>query len=783
MSETSSNTNNKNLPVNEPRTLIDSKPFSVSARVALQLGRESISSSVTAILELVKNAYDADATLVKIRFHGLDTDQPKLVIEDNGRGMTMDDLRNHWMVIGTANKTKSRKTSMGRVQTGEKGLGRLGLDRICERTRVQSVTAKASEGIELDVDWRRYELAESRLEEIRHELYEIPNLHRDPLTNLWVAFPHGTRLLLDQLKDEWSLESLAELRAELSLLVSPFSVPNDFRVELDTGLSNESLDGIVSLPPFVLEAASWKVVATIDEHDKVEITMTTAGHQTEYHQIPVAWHEWQKGSGSRPFCGPLRFEFYFFPRKEAVVGEQRLSKTEVSQFLDMNQGVRIYRDGFRVKPYGQPNGDGDWLQLAFKKTRSPEGVAQDAAPGAWRLGYHQVVGAVFLTKEKNPALSDQTNREGLLEGKAFAHLRVFASKVVRFFELKHQEFEMARKRTKTVEVDAEEKAKASAVASADAMNHLTSLLEKLRQQKPATSTDTAAGDLVSLLAGAQQSLERAKASAEESAQAAAADKVQLEKQKNMLSNLASLGILAAAFGHESVDCAGNIVKLAVQLDEDVIAKAWWIAEAERPVVQQKMKFLVSESKKLRKLAQFTLGNITRDKRAKKKDVCLRRSLETVFTAFREVLEGEKKIRVEYPKNGDYFVEGYTMDWESIFVNLIINASWALETSPADERQIRVEIRTEDGFHIVQFDDSGRGLEAGTEEVIFEPTFTTKRNERGEEIGTGLGLTIVRAFVEEHSQGKVTAKQKGALGGASFIIAVPVSPKSPKENTP
>jgi hypothetical protein len=371
-----------------------------------------------------------------------------------------------------------------------------------------------------------------------------------------------------------------------------------------------------------------------------------------------------------------------------------------------------------------------------------------------------------------------------LEGKAFAHLRVFAAKVVRFFELKHQEFEIARKRTKAAEPDAEEKAKQSAVASADAMIQLATLLDKLRKQPttPGTGTPQEA-ELVKLLASTQQSLEKAKASAEESAQAAAADKVQLEKQKNMLSNLASLGILAAAFGHETVDWAGNVVKLAVQLDEDVIAKAWWIAEAERPVVQQKMKFLVSESKKLRKFAQFTLGNITRDKRAKKKDVCLRRTMDTVFSAFREVLEGEKKIRAEYPKDGDFFVEGYTMDWESVFVNLIINASWAMETSPIHERQIRVEIRTEDGFHIVQFDDSGRGLEAGTEEVIFEPTFTTKRNERGEEIGTGLGLTIVRAFIEEHSQGKVTARQKGALGGASFIITVPVSPKSPKQITP
>lgn len=763
------------------RTLLDTKPFSMAPRVLLHLGRESISSSVTAILELVKNAYDADATLIRIRFKGLGSAQPKLVIEDNGRGMSVDDLRNHWMVIGTANKVKTRKTGMGRVQTGEKGLGRLGLDRLCARTCVQSITAKSDEGIELDVDWRRYEQAESRLEEVRHEIYGVPNLDRDPLTQAWVKFPHGTRLIMEQLKDDWSLESLAELRAELSLLVSPFSAPNDFCIELDTGLPNESLDGPVSVPPFVLDAANWKVVGTIDDQDMVEISMSAAGHDTEYHQKPVSWGEWQKGSGTKPFCGPMRFEFYFFPRKEAAVGGQTLSKAEVSQFLDANQGIRIYRDGFRVKPYGQPNGDGDWLQLAFKKTRSPEGVAQDAAPGAWRLGYHQVVGAVFLTLEKNPALSDQTNREGLLEGKAFAHLRVFAAKVVRFFELKHQEYEIAKKRTKNIEADAAEKAKESAVASADAMNQLTALLNKLRQQPVASETSAAqTTELVNLLAGTQQSLEKAKVSAEESAQAAAVEKAQVEKQKNMLSNLASLGILAAAFGHETVDWAGNVVKYAKQLDDEVIPKAWWLMAPEIPGVQKTLKFLISESRKVRKFAKFTLGNVSREKRTKQDDVCIRVALHTVFSAFREVIEVEKKIIPMYPESGDFFVQGFPMDWESIFVNLLVNASWAMETTPPEARKIRVEIRTEDSFHIVQFDDSGRGLEAGTEEAIFEPTFTTKRNERGEEVGTGLGLTIVRTFVEDHSKGKVTARQNGPLGGASFTIVVPVSAQPTKQ---
>ena len=84
------------------RTPIADAHFSVEARLAIQLGRESISSSITAILELVKNAYDADATKVSIRFKGLETPDPMMVIEDNGVGMTLDELQHYWMVIACA---------------------------------------------------------------------------------------------------------------------------------------------------------------------------------------------------------------------------------------------------------------------------------------------------------------------------------------------------------------------------------------------------------------------------------------------------------------------------------------------------------------------------------------------------------------------------------------------------------------------------------------------------------------------------------------------------------
>jgi len=118
------------------------------------------------------------------------------------------------------------------------------------------------------------------------------------------------------------------------------------------------------------------------------------------------------------------------------------------------------------------------------------------------------------------------------------------------------------------------------------------------------------------------------------------------------------------------------------------------------------------------------------------------------------------------------VNGYEMDWESIVVNLITNATWALEDKPADERKIKVFLHDQGDEWQIQFADSGIGLEAGTAEFIFRPGFSTKRNSHGEHVGTGMGLFIVRSFVEEHTKGRITAISSGSMGGASFSIHLP-----------
>lgn len=766
---------------NSPK-FIGKASFSVSSRVALQLGRESISSSITAIVELVKNAYDADADVVRIRFAHLGTPDAMMVIQDDGIGMTVNTLRDNWLVLGTDNKAKRRTTGKKRTVTGEKGLGRLGLDRLCRRTEVESITQTSQEGVHLVVDWQRYEDTQARLETIEHDIYSIPNLKIDPITLDECDFSQGTRLVLYGLKDEWTRDAVEDLRNELALLLSPFNAPNDFQISIESGMAWKDIDGSIESPETVLNAAHWKVVGELDDLGFVKIEMSSQRHDTEYHFKPAPWSETVKKMGDRPLCGPLRIEFYFFVRGKNDLSEQEFDRSEIASFLKFNQGIRIYRDGFRVKPYGEPDGSGDWLRLAYLRMQNPDAVVGKAKPGYWRVGHNQIVGAVFITHQENPGLDDQTNREGLLQGKEFEHLRVFAEKVIQWFQLHHQTFESGRKAGRAPIEKAEDKAKESIAGAGDTLQKIEMLAgkitEMLNPDDTTNSTYPVAEEIKRAASEIQIGLEKARIDYEETAKLFQ----QIAEQKDTMANLASLGILAAAFGHETLDWTATVAANAHDVRANLTNKTFMVPQAEEERLNRVLIDMAGEADKVRKFAKFTLDNLNRKKRLKR-DFCIKETFLGVFAAFDDVIRIHRNTKVDITNmpSGKCWINAFQMDWESITINLITNALWALEDIPAQDRIITASITEHDDNWVLTFDDSGCGLEAGSEPFIFHPTFTTKRR-RGEIDGTGMGLYIVKAFVEGHSEGKIDAMSRGPLGGARFVISVPKSSgkQSPKE---
>jgi len=169
---------------------------------------------------------------------------------------------------------------------------------------------------------------------------------------------------------------------------------------------------------------------------------------------------------------------------------------------------------------------------------------------------------------------------------------------------------------------------------------------------------------------------------------------------------------------------------------------------------------------------LTLRNMRRDKRTRR-NVYTDKIIRDIFNSF--ALEETRSVcvKLDFPQHTPP-IRAFIVDWESIFVNLLANAVWALQ--PVQNREIRVRIREIDGRLNIWFADSGQGISKRTIDHIFEPAFSTKRNQRGDKIGTGMGLAIVEDLVKSYI-GNIHVSSPSDLGGAEFHIVVPL-PQTP-----
>lgn len=753
------------------RELLDKLPFEIEARVPIQLGRESISSSVVAVSELVKNSYDADAEKVEVRFHNLSEEGTSadgklnrkdtlLTIADDGVGMSQELIKDYWLRIGTGCKAGNSRSAGGRVLTGAKGLGRLGIDRLCEKLILKTKQAGMNHILELHVDWSKYEKTNKPLSEIRHDIYSA---RLDSCEHLSTPESSGTYLVMQGLKDEWSPEFLDDLKKELSLLVSPFGGVNDFKIHYVTG--HKALDGLLS-GSRMLDAADWVVRAELSAKKKMTVTVESFRYGESYVEKERAWDDWIKGFGSVPPCGPFAFEMYFIPRDLAYLKQLNFKGQERKEFMDANQGIRIYRDYFRVRPYGEPSGKGDWLDLGLRRSKRPEAITQKG----WNVGPHQVVGAVFISRERNPNLVDQTNREGIVEGKGFFALRAAILKIINGFE------EIAHK--KAVELNQQkpsEKAKDDADAARIIARERAQRLKAHITKAASSSSENdkhVLDELKLVVDEVATSIEEVASKTEEVDRIYADETRELENDKDTLANLASLGILTVCFGHEAKEysnlAAANAAKLKKNYEDGHLP----LMPPYDGRFEKSIEIILESTNFVRNFAGFALGNVRADKRKKKK-IDLGEVIKSVFSAMSSSLE-RQNIAVDLSGVASVpMIRAFRIDWESIVVNLLTNSVTAMVDTPASGRKVSVTLSEDKGQLSIGFADSGCGLESGTEEYIFDAMFSTKRDLKGNVEGTGMGLAIVKNFIQEHSGGTITAKSSGRLGGAEFSILVPI----------
>jgi signal transduction histidine kinase len=397
----------------------DELTFRVKPRLLTLLGEQLIRDANLAVFELVKNAYDADATMCWVTLENPDNQSTgRIVVEDDGIGMDDEVLRNVWMVIATdfklLQRTADKRTKkFNRYPLGEKGLGRLSIHKLghCIKLITRS---RGGKELVMAFDWDKIESAV--------DLDEAFILLEKRKPETFPGDNHGTRFEVTRLREVWSRGELRRLHRSVNSLCSPFKGPTDFEVSLSAPGKEEWLKGMFSSDD-ANKCALYHVRGSFEGNTasfdyKFTPPPGYAKQLSSRHQkMPKFKLEKKVERKSVPLdlsshkIGKVEFDFWLFDRDPAVLKAVTGDVKGLKDYLDENGGIRIYRDGIRVYDFGEPGND--WLNLDLRRVNTPTA----------RTSNNQVLGALRLDATASGDLREKTNREGFIERPAFADFR------------------------------------------------------------------------------------------------------------------------------------------------------------------------------------------------------------------------------------------------------------------------------------------------------------------------------------------------------------------------
>ena len=398
----------------------ESLSFRPSARLLFLLGDQLIKNAGIAVLELVKNAYDADASRVKISL--LDVQNPdggSVKVEDDGCGMDLDVITKVWLVPGTDYRAQQRTQGIRtpkfkRLPLGEKGIGRFAAHKLGNLVKVIS-KKEGSPEVVVKVDWEQFAVSDF--------LDQIPISVTERSPRYFDEGNTGTLVEVTSLRDagEWTRGSVRRLHRAIMSMCSPFDSPHDFKtifvMKPDYGWLEELLT-----TEKVLEFALYEAHCTVEGTKlwyKYEFHppsgMRLVSERKERKGPMEIYFESEKGeqpSETKEFdIGPVSVNLYIYDLDTAILALTTTDIKGLKDFLRNNGGVRVYRDGIRVYDYGEP--ENDWLNLGEERVNQP----------ARRLSNNIVVGAVSLDSEGSRVLIEKTNREGFVENRTYRLFR------------------------------------------------------------------------------------------------------------------------------------------------------------------------------------------------------------------------------------------------------------------------------------------------------------------------------------------------------------------------
>ena len=738
--------------INEP-TELHFKPY---ARLLTMLGDQLIKDEKTALVELIRNSYDADASRVTVDFEGFGEDwsissESRIIITDDGCGMTRETIEKAWMNPASPNKLKQKaiqpKTPLKkRTMVGEKGIGRFAIFKLGMCVKVTTCALGSNQELTLEMDFSSYTREFTELQSGQESLPFLDELTatlsegQPALFNGRGGSAHGTRLEISHLKaKKWTQRLFEEISSDISHLRPIFSLAtehlvsdkDDFSVSFKRNgkeIGTESESEIAILRGLLNDKAVLKVEKGAYDADHNVFSFTLSGYRQSEVEKQIPFEDLRKYSrvrfskkppynnGSRfPECGSFHFAFYAFDLRvdrDDVETSRYFLKPEDVQIVKEHR-IYLYRDNMRVFPYG--DSDDDWLQV--------DALRGTSAASAY-LSNDQVVGCVEITQKGNPDLKDKTSREGLVsEGAATLD---FIEAIQMFLQyLRKEEYSKYR-------ADVQRR-----------KEHRAAQREKL---EPA----------IGKLAKYASTLADKRLNAQVKAVSVAAkfQKEMTARRCEILEDLAGVGLSVETAAHDMMMMASKAKTIAQVLETEASLRgASGSADFER------LHSLVESISFIEDRVRDFLP-LFRSSRQKVHQVSVREILRKVLKVYGPVFRATEIPMPEVPKD-DFSVSCTDAVLMQSFINLLDNSLyWLTNGNGVSSPQISISLDA--NAKTIVFADNGPGVTPENAPYIFDPFFSTKKD------GRGLGLYIAKQLLGRYGY-SIRLLPNGKANGATFEL--------------
>ncbi|EAQ33201.1 sensor histidine kinase [Idiomarina baltica] len=729
------------------------------ARLIRTIGDKLISGPEAAIIELVKNSYDADSPSVEISIDPpSESDSGKIIVKDFGHGMTYDNILNDWLEPATDTKTKNTLSKSGkRTVLGAKGVGRFASASLGKKIKLTS-TARLHSGYEkssLKLDWSIFE-SNTYLDDIDIDINR---------TEISSADSTGVSIEITELSTIWDEKKVRKLVRELRRLATPqhdetaqFDIYLDLKhfskgnpepynfngpqllfetnriaeVIEDSNADNTKKTSNTLITPYrISKESDYHLQGSFDAAGKFTGTFTIV--RGDNLPIPLNLEAPPLEIGELP-CGPIGVDLRLYDlEKESI--EKLLERMGLSfsdfglrnarAMISENTGIGIYRTGFRIRPYGEP--DNDWLKLENRRVQNP----------SKRIGHGQISGTINVGSESESNLIERSSREGLETNSAFERLVTLITNVLLKIEQKRFDFRakagISRKPVKRIE-------KARELSSLDSITRAVRNLPEEAQKPLLLKIEKESQILTKTLD-------------------------EIEAYQRLLESRAALGMVVAQVVHDGRTYLEPINSSA----KSIIKNAPYVLE-DSPKGELVRKFypsygqaVLDGSKGLSSLFK-SLDPISGRRRGRPVEFSAIESINNTLNLLAEALI-MSSVNVELEVDEHLKLYGYPGDLQSAMVNIIHNAIHWLKSTENNKKIVEISSKVEGGMAKISISNNGPLIDEQDQNAIFDAGFSLKSD------GHGLGLSIAKEACK-NSNGDLSLDEDYI--DTCFVITYPIS---------